>query len=55
MADQKLPQCREGVRPEHWALADRDATLGVGHCWTEMACPAYRTLNPSDCDCRTAS
>lgn len=43
---------REGVKPEHWELSGRDATLGVGHVWTEVRCPAYRTLDPADCTCQ---
>lgn len=46
-----LPPAPEGVRPEHWALSDRDASLGVGHVWTNTRCAAYRTLNPADCTC----
>lgn len=42
---------REGVRPEHWELAGRDASLGVGHTWTNVRCAAYRTLDPDDCTC----
>jgi hypothetical protein len=30
----------------------RQAGLGVGHIWTDMSCPAYRTMSPSDCTCR---
>ena len=45
---------REGVTREHWELASRDASLGVGHVWTEVGCPAYRTMNPADCTCRDA-
>lgn len=37
---------------EHYKLALRDATLGVGHVWTETACPAYRSLDPTECSCR---
>lgn len=36
---------------EGWELAYGDSTLGVGHVWTATACPAYRTLSPSDCTC----
>lgn len=28
-----------------------DAGLGVGHIWTEVRCPAYRTLIGADCTC----
>ncbi|HET6917235.1 MAG TPA: hypothetical protein VFH56_14170 [Acidimicrobiales bacterium] len=33
------------------ALAAKDASLGVGHVWTNVQCPAYRSLNPADCTC----
>lgn len=46
-----MTTAREGVKQEHWDRAGRDATLGVGHCWTNVYCPAYRTLDPDDCDC----
>jgi len=36
---------------DHYLLAATDASLGVGHCWTEVPCPAYRTLDPKDCTC----
>lgn len=36
----------------HAALAGRDASLGVGHVWMNMACPAYLTFNPADCICQ---
>lgn len=42
----------EGVTQENWDRADRDATLGVGHIWFEVRCPAYRTFVPADCTCR---
>jgi len=32
-----------------------NAGLGVGHVWTITACPAYRTLNGSDCTCSTTT
>lgn len=34
------------------SIAARDAGLGVGHVWTNMHCPAYRSLDPRDCRCR---
>jgi hypothetical protein len=37
---------------DDYERASKDATLGVGHIWTTVACPAYRTLVPSDCTCR---
>jgi len=37
--------------PEHYALASRDASLGVGHIWTAQACPAYRSYDPAQCTC----
>lgn len=43
------------VLREHFDLATRDARLGVGHIWTEVSCPAYRTLNPADCICQEES
>lgn len=30
----------------------KDASLGVGHIWTATRCPAYRSLDPTDCTCR---
>lgn len=41
----------DGIPQHLWDLADRDASLGVGHCWTETSCPAYRTFDPADCTC----
>lgn len=38
--------------PQAWEAASRDASLGVGHVWTNVACPAYRTLNPDACVCQ---
>ena len=35
----------------HYNRAADDESLGVGHIWTNMACPAYRTLDPTDCEC----
>lgn len=32
--------------------AARDATLGVGHVWTNTRCMAYRTHDPADCVCQ---
>lgn len=43
---------RPAMTKEHWDAAARDATLGVGHIWTTVSCPAYRTYNPKDCTCR---
>lgn len=42
----------EGVKPENWELASKDASLGVGHLWTAVSCPAYATFEPADCICR---
>lgn len=28
-----------------------DSSLGVGHIWTEVACPAYRSFRPTECTC----
>lgn len=36
-------------------LAERDASLGVGHVWTATSCPAYRSLLPAECTCRAGS
>lgn len=36
---------------EHERLAAQDATLGVGHVWTNVRCPAYRSYNPAECTC----
>lgn len=36
---------------DRWDASGTDAGLGVGHVWTAVACPAYRTLNPADCMC----
>lgn len=41
----------EGISQENWDRADRDAGLGVGHIWTNTRCPAYHSLDPSDCTC----
>lgn len=30
------------------------AGLHVGHVWTDTSCPAYRTLDGSDCTCPTS-
>lgn len=50
-----LPTCprwREGQpTPEAWKRSGEDASLGVGHVWTNVRCPAYRSLEPSDCNC----
>lgn len=32
-------------------LAARDASLGVGHVWTNVMCPAYRDYDPVNCEC----
>lgn len=37
---------------EDYERADKDSSLGVGHIWTTVTCPAYLTLVPSDCTCR---
>lgn len=37
--------------PEHYALATKDASLGVGHVWTAKACPAYASFDPDACTC----
>ena len=29
-----------------------DASLGVGHVWTNIHCPAYKSYDPADCVCR---
>lgn len=44
-------QVPAGVLPEHWHAAAVDASLGVGHVWTAVSCPAYRTLDGADCTC----
>lgn len=31
--------------------AGRDASLGVGHVWSNTRCPAYATYAPEDCTC----
>jgi len=36
---------------DRWDAAGSDARLGVGHVWTAVRCPAYRTLDPADCMC----
>lgn len=36
---------------ENYDRAGQDASLGVGHIWTNTACPAYTTLDPKDCTC----
>lgn len=41
----------DGVSQENWDRAGNDAGLGVGHIWTNTRCPAYRSLDPSDCTC----
>lgn len=38
---------------EYETLAEKDASLGVGHIWTEVRCRAYRTYNPRHCTCRS--
>lgn len=43
-----LAELRHNVR---WEAALRDASLGVGHTWTAVECPAYRTLDGADCTC----
>lgn len=43
---------REGVTEEHWELASKDASLGVGHLWTAVSCPAYASMDPAECVCR---
>lgn len=50
--DHDVSAAPEGIKQEHWDLATRSATLGVGHIWTEVSCPAYRTLDPADCTCQ---
>lgn len=35
-------------------LAERDASLGVGHIWTNVQCPAYASYDPSECVCRAS-
>lgn len=37
---------------DDYERASKDASLGVGHVWTTVECPAYQTLVPSDCTCR---
>lgn len=32
--------------------AGKDASLGVGHVWTNTSCPAYRSYDPKDCTCK---
>lgn len=38
-------------RCSHYGLASRYAGLNVGHIWTAVSCPAYRTLDGADCTC----
>lgn len=40
-----------GVKQEHYDLASRDASLGVGHVWTKVECPAYQSYDPAHCRC----
>lgn len=35
--------------------AGKDASLGVGHVWTNTSCPAYKSYDPKDCTCSTKS
>jgi|GEM_PF-498333 len=35
--------------------AGKDASLGVGHIWTNTSCPAYKSYDPKDCICSTKS
>ena len=37
--------------PAHLPADPSDASLGLGHIWHNMACPAYRTLTPEHCTC----
>lgn len=46
-----IAERESGIRPEHYALANRHAGLGVGHVWTATHCPAYRTYDPESCIC----
>jgi hypothetical protein len=41
----------DGVAQDLWDASGRDASLGVNHIWTNVRCPAYRTLDPADCIC----
>lgn len=41
----------EEPTPENYERAARNASLGVGHVWTNVRCPAYRSLAPADCAC----
>ena len=45
---------RIAIAFDDYARAAKDATLGVGHVWTMVACPAYRTYRPADCTCHAA-
>lgn len=45
----------DDVSPGAFASAGLDASLGVGHIWTAVSCPAYRTLDGADCTCNRLS
>lgn len=48
--------CRERMgipSAELSELVTRDASLGVGHVWTSIRCPSYRSHNPIDCVCQS--
>lgn len=36
-----------------WDAAGHATGLGVAHMWNNIGCPAYRSLRPSDCTCRS--
>lgn len=36
---------------DDYFAAAADASLGVGHVWTNTACKAYSTYRPTDCVC----
>lgn len=45
----------KGIEQADWDAAGKDATLGVGHVWTRVECPAYQTFKPADCNCNSAA
>lgn len=32
-------------------IAGLDASLSCGHVWTNVRCPAYRSYDPTECEC----
>lgn len=44
----------DDTTPDNWTMASKNARLGVDHDWTNVRCPAYRTLAGVDCTCGPA-